>query len=94
MEHSMIKPRRVVVKEVISLLSDWQWHDPYELNERYRISPAEALAAFDLLAEIGVLEERDLLFCLRRDVALDAFLKCRGAYFGGRPNLIRLDEWP
>lgn len=89
----MTKPRRVVLKEAISLLSDWDWHDPYELNEKYRVGPGEAIAAFEFLSQMGVLEEKDFMYSLRKDLSLEVLLRCRGAFFGARPDLNRLDEF-
>lgn len=55
---------KIVCKEALAIASDCAWHDFYELNSKYRVSPERALSAINFLKQRNLITLDGLKFRL------------------------------
>lgn len=84
---------RIVSRELVRVVSDRQWHNIYELHDKYRVSPESAFKVVSLFLSMGILEKRGAMIRLSSDLsdaqmaALNSLCKTRRPKLPGRRGL-------
>lgn len=47
------------ISELLRVICDREWHDIYELHERFKLSSVEIYASMSILKLIGIIEQKE-----------------------------------